>query len=92
MTHSARRWQVQRLGESEDVMRLAGASFTAVGPEDVALDVRAAALGFADPRQCRGLHLDEPALPFALGGEAAGAVSVVGADAPVALARLGKRR
>jgi NADPH2:quinone reductase len=48
------------------------------GPDEVVIDVRAAALNFPDTLIIQGQYQFQPGLPFVPGGEAAGVVSAVG--------------
>src|SRR6188508_169191 len=50
----------------------------AVGPGQVRIAVRAAAVGFPDLLLVRGLYQFQPPLPFSPGGEVAGVVSAIG--------------
>ena len=50
----------------------------AVGPDDVLVDVRAAALNFPDVLMIEGKYQSQPPFPFIPGGEFAGVVSKVG--------------
>ncbi|NBB69453.1 MAG: zinc-binding dehydrogenase [Alphaproteobacteria bacterium] len=59
------------------------------GLDEVTIDVRAAALNFADILMTRGTYQEKPTLPFTPGMELAGRVRAVGAD--VAGFELGER-
>ena len=50
------------------------------GPDDVVVDVRAAALNFPDVLMIEGKYQSQPPFPFIPGGEFAGVVASVGAD------------
>ena len=52
----------------------------AIGPDDVRVDVRAAALNFPDVLMIEGKYQSQPPFPFSPGGEFAGVVSAVGAN------------
>ncbi len=51
-----------------------------VGPEDVLVDVRAAALNFPDVLMIAGKYQFQPPFPFSPGGEVAGTVAATGAN------------
>jgi len=51
-----------------------------MGPDDVLVDVRAAALNFPDVLMIEGKYQSQPPFPFSPGGEFAGVVSAVGAN------------
>ena len=50
------------------------------GPDDVLVDVRAAALNFPDVLKIAGKYQSQPPLPFSPGGEVAGTVAAAGAN------------
>src|SRR5215468_3072096 len=50
------------------------------GPDDVVVDVRAAALNFPDVLMIEGKYQSQPPFPFSPGGEFAGVVRTVGAN------------
>jgi len=50
------------------------------GPGEVTIDVRAAALNFADILMTRGTYQEKPALPFTPGMELAGRIRALGGD------------
>lgn len=75
-----RAWQITRLGQPEDALELVESPDRAPAAGEVAVRVRAAALGFPDLLLCRGEYHDKPDLPFTIGGEAAGVVVEVGPD------------
>ena len=50
------------------------------GPDDVVVDVRAAALNFPDVLMIEGKYQSQPPFPFSPGGEFAGVVAAVGAN------------
>ncbi len=53
-----------------------------VGPDDVLVDVRAAALNFPDVLMIEGKYQSQPPFPFIPGGEFAGVVAKVGSAVP----------
>ncbi len=69
-----------------------------VGPDDVLVDVRAAALNFPDVLMIEGKYQSRPPFPFSPGGEFAGVVAQVGAAVTgltpghAGIRRLGTRR
>lgn len=75
-----RAWQVQELGEPEEVLRLVDAPEPFPGPEQVRVQVEAVALNFPDVLLCRGQYQEKPPLPFTPGLEVAGTVVQAGAE------------
>ena len=75
-----RAWRVHAHGEPADVLRLDDVDAPAPGPGQVAIDVAAAGLNFADILLCRGTYQERPPLPFTPGIELSGVVCAVGAD------------
>jgi NADPH:quinone reductase len=73
-----RAWQVERLGEPRDVLRLAAVPDPAPGPGQLLVRVRAAAANFPDVLMCRGGYQVRPELPFIPGLELCGSVTAVG--------------
>ena len=71
-------WQVYRLGDPGQALRLAELDEPHPGPGEVVIGVRAAALNFFDILLCRGEYQERPALPFVPGGEVSGTVREVG--------------
>ena len=69
-----RAWQVEAVGDPEDVMRLADVPEPAPGPGEVVVEVAAAALGFPDLLTCQGLYHDKRPVPYTPGGEFTGTV------------------
>ncbi|GAB3456339.1 NADPH:quinone oxidoreductase family protein [Actinophytocola sediminis] len=70
-----RAWRVHELGEPEHVLELADAVPEPVpGPDEVLVDVDAAALNFSDTLLCQGRYQERPPLPFVPGFEVAGRV------------------
>lgn len=75
----ARAWQVTSAADSPfDSVRLQEVPLPAVGTGEARVAVRAAAIGFPDMLLSIGKYHDRPAMPFTLGGEAAGHVVEVG--------------
>ena len=75
-----RAWQVQELGEPEEVLRLVDLPEPTPGPEQVRVRVEAVALNFPDVLLCRGQYQEKPPLPFTPGLEVAGTVLEAGAE------------
>lgn len=50
------------------------------GPSDVAIEVSACGLNFADLLMIKGQYQERPALPFTMGMEIAGTITAIGAD------------
>ncbi len=73
-----RAWQVQELGEPQDVLRLVDVAAPEPGPGEVQIQVDAAALNFFDALLCRGTYQEKPPLPFTPGAEVAGVVVALG--------------
>jgi NADPH2:quinone reductase len=73
-----RAWQVQRLGDPEQALKLVEAEEPATEPGEVVIEVEAAALNFFDILLCRGEYQEKPELPFTPGGEVSGTVREVG--------------
>lgn len=69
-----RAWQVEGVGDPEDVMRLADVPEPAAGPGEVVVDVAATALGFPDLLTCQGLYHDKRPVPYTPAGELTGTV------------------
>jgi NADPH2:quinone reductase len=67
-------WQVQELGEPQDVLRWVDVDEPAAGPDDLLVQVDAVALNFPDVLLCRGMYQDKPPLPFTPGLEICGTV------------------
>lgn len=63
-----------------EVLQVREAPDQAVGRNEVAIDVRAAGINFADIMARMGLYPDAPPLPCVVGYEASGTVAEVGAD------------
>ncbi|WP_185995903.1 NADPH:quinone oxidoreductase family protein [Nocardioides campestrisoli] len=69
-----RAWQVQELGEPDEVMRLVALPDPEPGDGQVLVRVEAAALNFPDLLLSQGKYQERPELPFTPGLEAAGTV------------------
>ena len=76
-----RAWQVRQLGDPEHALELAETEEPRLGPGEVMIQVRAAALNFFDILLCRGEYQEKPELPFTPGGEISGTVHEAGEDA-----------
>ncbi|MBL4685192.1 MAG: zinc-binding dehydrogenase [Nannocystaceae bacterium] len=63
-----------------DVLQVREAPEQPVGPNEVAIDVRAAGVNFADIMARMGLYPDAPPLPCVVGYEASGTIAEIGAD------------
>ncbi|GAA1892187.1 NADPH:quinone oxidoreductase family protein [Lapillicoccus jejuensis] len=83
-----RAWQVDRLGEPEDVMQFVDVPAPTLADGQLRVRVRAAAANFPDVLMCRGLYQVKPDLPFTPGVELCGEVLEVG---PGAQGRVGDR-
>jgi NADPH2:quinone reductase len=73
-----RAWQVERLGEPQDVMRLVDLPTPTLGPNQVLVGARAIAINFPDVLLARGEYQVKPELPFIPGLELCGDVVEVG--------------
>ena len=67
-------WQVQELGEPEDVLRWVDVDEPEAGPGLLTVQVDAVALNFPDVLLCRGMYQEKPPLPFTPGLEVCGTV------------------
>lgn len=74
-----RAWQVERLGEPIDVMRLGEVETPSIGPGQVLIRARAIAINFPDVLLAKGEYQVKPELPFIPGLELCGEVVEVGA-------------
>jgi NADPH2:quinone reductase len=83
-----RAWQVYRLGDPEQALRLAETEEPQPGPGEIVIGVRAAALNFFDILLCKGEYQEKPELPFIPGGEVSGTVRAAGEGAGL---RVGQR-
>jgi NADPH2:quinone reductase len=75
-----RAWQVERLGEPIDVMRLVDVPVPSIGANQVQVRARAVAINFPDALLARGEYQVKPELPFTPGLELCGEVVEVGSD------------
>ncbi len=75
-----RAWQVQQIGEPQDVLTLAEVPDPEPGPGQVLVRVRAAAANFPDVLMCRSEYQVRPPLPFTPGIELCGEVVAAGPD------------
>lgn len=73
-------WQVQRIGEPRDVLRLLDLEEPRPGPGQLLVRVLGAAANFPDVLLARGLYQDKPELPFTPGVELCGEVLALGED------------
>jgi NADPH2:quinone reductase len=73
-----RAWQVNGVGEPEDVLEIVGRDRPIPGAGQVRLRVAAAAIGLPDLLMCRGTYPLTPPLPFIPGQEVSGVVTAVG--------------
>lgn len=80
-------WQVHTLGDPKDVLGLEEVEEPSPGPDEMVVEVEAAALNFFDILLCRGEYQEKPDPPFTPGGEVAGKIS----DAGNAQFQLGQR-
>jgi NADPH2:quinone reductase len=71
-------WQIEKLGEPIDVMRLVELEKPVVGTNDVLVKARAIAINFPDALLARGEYQVKPELPFVPGLELCGEVVAVG--------------
>ena len=67
-------WQVQELGEPQDVLRWVDVDDPQPGPGLLEVRVDAVALNFPDVLLCRGIYQEKPPLPFTPGLEICGTV------------------
>jgi NADPH2:quinone reductase len=67
-------WQVQELGEPQDVLRWVDVPEPSAGPGLLEVRVDAVALNFPDVLLCRGMYQEKPPLPFTPGLEVCGTV------------------
>jgi NADPH2:quinone reductase len=67
-------WQVQELGEPQDVLRWVDVDDPQPGPGLLEVRVDAVALNFPDVLLCRGMYQEKPPLPFTPGLEICGTV------------------
>ena len=67
-------WQVQELGEPQDVLKWVDVDEPAAGEGQLLVKVDAVALNFPDILLCRGIYQEKPELPFTPGMEICGTV------------------
>ena len=75
-----RAWQVQRLGDPEQALKLEEVEEPVPEADEVVIGVEAAALNFFDILLCRGEYQERPDLPFTPGGEISGTIRDAGED------------
>lgn len=73
-----RAWTVRQLGEPAEALRLEDVKEPTPGPGEVAVEVAACGLNFADILLCRGQYQQRPPLPFTPGLEASGRIVAIG--------------
>ena len=73
--------QVARLSDDYSGVAIAECARPIPGPGEVLIRVRAASLNYPDLLMSRGAYQMKPDLPFTLGGDLAGEIEAVGADA-----------
>jgi NADPH2:quinone reductase len=73
-----RAWTVHWLGDPADALRLEDIKEPVPGPGEVAVEVAACGLNFADILLCRGQYQQRPPLPFTPGLEASGRIVAIG--------------
>ena len=73
-----RAWQVEELGDPENVLTLNEVEDPSPKAGEVLVEVEAAALNFFDILLCRGEYQERPDLPFTPGAEVAGKVLAAG--------------
>ena len=71
---------MHRYGDPADVLTLDEVAEPVPGPGQVAIDVKATGVNFADILRCRGTYQEHPPLPFTPGSEVAGVVRELGAE------------
>ena len=74
-----RAWIVHRLGDPAEVLRLEEAGEPTPGPGEVAVEIAACGLNFADILLCKGTYQQRPPLPFTPGLETSGRIIALGA-------------
>jgi NADPH:quinone reductase len=73
-----RAWQVHKLGDPQEALKLEEVEDPEPGPGEVVVEVEAAALNFFDILLCKGEYQERPETPFTPGGEVSGTISAVG--------------
>lgn len=90
LSSAVRAWRIETHGAPLDALSLdADATPPAPGPGEVAVEVAACGLNFADTLLCRGTYQEKPPLPATPGLEVAGRIAAVGDG--VDPSRLGER-
>jgi NADPH:quinone reductase len=84
-----RAWQVERLGEPIEVMRLNEIDRPSVGPDEVLVTARAVAINFPDALLAKGEYQVKPEIPCSPGLELCGEIVELGAG--VSGLRVGQR-
>lgn len=69
-----RKWEVAELGDPVSVVRQVEVNDPDSGSGQALVRIDAVGLGFPDYLMLQGLYHDKPALPFGIGGEAAGTI------------------
>ena len=69
-----RKWEVQRLGEPTEALKLVDSDPPQRARGEVTIRVRAAALNFFDVLLCQGNYQEKPELPFTPGAEVSGEI------------------
>ncbi|MEM7254243.1 MAG: NADPH:quinone oxidoreductase family protein [Pseudomonadota bacterium] len=78
-------WRVEALGHPSQSLELQDIAVTPPGPGEVAIDVAAGTINFADILLCQGIYQDRPGVPLTPGLESAGIVTAVGEGVDVAI-------
>jgi NADPH2:quinone reductase len=73
-----RAWTVHRLGDPAEVLRLEDTKEPVPGPGEVAVEIAACGLNFADILLCEGRYQQRPPLPFTPGLETSGRIVALG--------------
>ena len=73
-----RAWQVEELGDPENVLTLNEVEDPSPKAGEVLVEVEAAAMNFFDILLCKGEYQEKPDLPFTPGAEVAGRILAVG--------------
>jgi NADPH:quinone reductase-like Zn-dependent oxidoreductase len=76
-----RAWQLHELGDPNEVLKLEEVEDPQPGPDEVVVEVEAAALNFFDILLCKGEYQEHPELPFTPGAEVSGTVIAAGDNA-----------
>ncbi len=75
---AVRAWMVRELGDPADALQLEDVEEPVPGPGEVAVEVAACGLNFADILLCRGQYQQRPPLPFTPGLETSGRIVALG--------------